>query len=80
MRAIQEHGANDAPGWCFVQAAFNTAASLASHGGSVPAQSLLELIEWAAEVGDRKKLAFLEDELFASGKGQYLAALNSPSC
>eukprot|EP00873_Tetraselmis_striata_P003127 jgi/Tetstr1/423391/TSEL_014077.t1 len=63
-----------------MKAAFNTAASLASHGGSVPAQSLLELIEWAAEVGDRKKLAFLEDELFASGKGQYLAALNSPSC
>jgi hypothetical protein len=37
-------------------------------------------LEWAAEEGDQHKVAFLEEELFTSGKGHYLAALNSPTC
>jgi len=63
-----------------MQAAFDCAVGLVSRGGSIPAEASLELLEWAAEEGDRDKAAFLEEELAATGKASYLAAINSPSC
>lgn len=62
------------------QAAFECAVGMVSVGASIPASISLELLDWAEEKGDKDVAAFLEEELTASGKAHYLAALNSPSC
>ena len=49
-------------------------------GGSPDADAVLGLLEWAVEAGDDEKVSWLEEELAATGKGAYLASLNSPVC
>ena len=49
-------------------------------GGSPDADAVLGLLEWAVEAGDDEKARWLEEELAATGKGAYLASLNSPGC
>jgi hypothetical protein len=49
-------------------------------GDSPDADAVLGLLEWAVEAGDDEKARWLEEELAATGKGAYLASLNSPGC
>ena len=49
-------------------------------GGSPDADAVLGLLEWAVEAGDDEKARWLEEELATTGKGAYLASLNSPGC
>ena len=49
-------------------------------GGSPDADAVAGLLEWAVELGDDEKAQWLEEELVATGKGAYLASLNSPGC
>ena len=49
-------------------------------GGSVSADVVASLLEWAGEVGDEAKAGGLEHELYSTGKGAYLAHLNRPTC
>ena len=49
-------------------------------GGSPDADAVLGLLEWAVEAGDDEKARWLEEELAGTGKGAYLASLNSPGC
>ena len=49
-------------------------------GGSVSADVVASLLEWAGEVGDEAKAGWLEHELYSTGKGAYLAHLNRPTC
>ena len=58
--------------WCCRQ--------IRARGGSIPAQLLLELLEWSVADGDSSSSDFLTEELMRDNKGMYLSALNNPSC
>jgi hypothetical protein len=58
--------------WCCRQ--------IRARGGSIPAQLLLELLEWSVADGDSSSSDFLTTELLKDNKGMYLSALNNPSC
>ena len=58
--------------WCCRQ--------IRARGGSIPAQLLLELLEWSVADGDSSSSDFLTAELMKDNKGLYLTALNNPSC
>lgn len=51
-----------------------------ARGGSVPAQLLLDLLEWSVADGDTGAAEFLTEELLRTDKALYLAAINNPSC
>jgi len=51
-----------------------------ARGGSIPAQLLLDLLEWSVADGDASCVDFLTEELLRTDKALYLAALNNPSC
>lgn len=60
--------------------AFDAMRRWKTSGGSPDADAVLGLLEWAVEAGDDEKVSWLEEELAATGKGAYLASLNSPVC
>ena len=60
--------------------AFDAMRRWKTSGGSPDADAVLGLLEWAVEAGDDEKISWLEEELAATGKGAYLASLNSPVC
>ena len=52
----------------------------AKRGGSVGAETVASLLEWAREVGDESVAGWAEHELWSTGKGAFLAHLNRPTC
>lgn len=64
----------------FVWANLLTSCFVSLRGGSVSADVVASLLEWAGEVGDEAKAGWLEHELYSTGKGAYLAHLNRPTC
>lgn len=65
---------------CGLDEAFAVLERWKRSGGSPDADAVLGLLEWAVEAGDDEKAQWLEEELAATGKGAYLASLNSPGC
>ena len=59
---------------------FATCESFAGRGGSVGAETVASLLEWAREVGDEAVAGWAEHELWSTGKGAFLAHLNRPTC
>ena len=54
---------------------------LKRRGGSLPAQTALNLHEWAVAEADMEAAAWLEAELRSTGKAEFLAALSrGPAC
>lgn len=54
--------------------------AFAARGGSVGAETVASLLEWAREVGDEAVAGWAEHELWSTGKGAFLAHLNRPTC
>lgn len=59
---------------------FATCDAFAARGGSVGAETVASLLEWAREVGDEAVAGWAEHELWSTGKGAFLAHLNRPTC
>lgn len=59
---------------------FVTCEAFAARGGSVGAETVASLLEWAREVGDEAVAGWAEHELWSTGKGAFLAHLNRPTC
>ena len=59
---------------------FAACEAFATRGGSVGAETVASLLEWAREVGDESVAGWAEHELWSTGKGAFLAHLNRPTC